>query len=487
MESRLDIVRPTWWSHRFPVFAACVIAIPLSGCGSRPISDPATVLSDTGEIPARHEAAIRMLDATTSRERTVPVLKRMLVTPGYTIRSREAAYAALRRIDPEGLDRFLAIELPRIDAPAWRTRICELIAAQNDVSLTPTLIRAWARPMPGWTGDPSDRPERQALIEIYGAERLPEVLVRVMLDADPIIAANLRARCWELLLVEGERAVVIELLDDAEVSPNDGMFKDLRRIAGLTGIVPVNREEIVWARSLCLEENADFLNDVVEVVEELPPGRREQLELRDLGVLVGAQRLEPRWLAASESELASEIEALVGTEGRRVHSPDFTGWPGRFTERFERTRSRLDWGDLLAIRVAIAALALPPVRDHLFAHAERDLLDRGTELGGIIAIDERGRFEVLEFDPRSRRADNRFEAPQEMFDAGYAGIFHFHHHAQDFDNREFAGPHMGDFTYADSTRANCLVFTFIDQNTLNADYYRHGRVVVDLAELDRPG
>ena len=358
MEFRLDNVRPTWRSHRFLLFAACIMAIPLSGCGSRPISDPAKVLADTGEIPARHEAAIRMLDATTSQARTVPVLRTMLVAPGYTIRSREAAYVALRRIDPEGLNRFLAIELPRIDAPAWRTRICELIAAENDVSLTPTLIRAWARPMPGWTGNLSDRPERQALIEIYGAERLPEVLVRVMLDADPIIAANLRARCWELLLVEGERAVVVELLENAEVAPNDGMFKDLRRIASLTGIVPINREEIVWARSLCREENADFLTDVVEVVEDLPPDRREQLELRDLGVLVGAQRLEPRWLVASESELASEIEALVGAEGRRVHSPDFTGWPGRFTERFERTRPRLDWGDLLAILRHVIVLTL---------------------------------------------------------------------------------------------------------------------------------
>lgn len=459
----------------------------LGGCGQRRISDPAVVLADTGETPARHEAAIRTLDATSGQERTVPVLRRMLVTPGYTVRSREAAFRALRRIDAEGLDRFLAIELPRLDSPAWRTRLCELIAEDGDVSMTPTLIRAWARPMPGWVGESEERPERLALIEMYGLEALPQVLVRVMLDADPIVAANLRARCWELLIVEGEREVVIDLLANAEVAANDGMFRDLRRIADDIGVVPVNREEIIWARSLCRPENAGFMEDVVQSVDTLPASRRATLELRDLGALVGADRIDPSWLAASEVELAAEIAARIGTEDRRVYSPDFTGWPGRFTERFERTKDRLDWGDLLAIRVAIEALSMVPIREHLFAHAERDLLDRRTELGGVIAIDDRGRFEVLEFDPRSRRADNRFEAPQDMFEAGYVGVFHFHHHAQDFDNREYAGPHMGDFAYADSTRANCLVFTFIDQDTLNADYYRHGRVVVDLAELQRPG
>ena len=475
-------------ARRIPRSIAIVaVSLLLGGCGGRTIADPTNVLADTGEIPARHEAAIRMLDATTDPGRSTPVLKRMLVAPGYALRSREAAYIALRRIDSEGLDRFLAIELPRLDSPAWRARICELIAADGDVSMTPTLIRAWARPMPGWIGPPEERPERVALVEMYGEDGLPKVLVQVMLDADPIVAANLRARCWELLLNEGERSLVLDLLRNADVAANDGMFRDLRRIADLTGIVPVNREEIIWARALCRPENATFLDDVVLVVERLPSDRRNALELRDLGIVLGADRLDPRWLEASESALATEIASLVGAEGRRVHSPDFTGWPGRFTERFERTRDRLDWGDLLAIRVAIEALSLPPIREHLFAHAERDLLDRRTELGGVISLDDQGRFEVLEFDPRSRRADNRFEAPQELFDAGYVGVFHFHHHAQDFDNREYAGPHMGDFTYADSTRANCLVFTFIDQNTLNADYYRHGRVVVDLAELDRPG
>ena len=44
-----------------------------------------------------------------------------------------------------------------------------------------------------------------------------------------------------------------------------------------------------------------------------------------------------------------------------------------------------------------------------------------------------------------------------MFDAAYTGVFHFHNHAQKYDNQDYAGPHMGDFAYAEATRANCLV------------------------------
>ena len=40
--------------------------------------------------------------------------------------------------------------------------------------------------------------------------------------------------------------------------------------------------------------------------------------------------------------------------------------------------------------------------------------------------------------------------------------------------------------YADSMRANCLVFTFVHKDTLNVDFYRYGRVIVDLGEVKRP-
>ena len=72
-----------------------------------------------------------------------------------------------------------------------------------------------------------------------------------------------------------------------------------------------------------------------------------------------------------------------------------------------------------------------------------------------------------------------------MLDKAYTSIFHFHMHALKFSNERFAGPSYGDSNYADNTRANCLVFAFINNDTLNVDFYRHDRVVVDLGVIKR--
>lgn len=70
-----------------------------------------------------------------------------------------------------------------------------------------------------------------------------------------------------------------------------------------------------------------------------------------------------------------------------------------------------------------------------------------------------------------------------MFDAGYVALFHFHFHAQSHDNRRYAGPGFGDVQYAEATRANCLVLTFVADDAMNVDFYRHGGVRVDLGAM----
>ena len=467
------------------VLAALLLTIFL-GCGGQSVTDPARVLSDTSEVSARHAAAIGMAEGILGREETIRLLKRMMVSEGYALESREVAWKTMERLDRPQLARLLELNLPRLSAPRWRTRICELIAEQVWIEMTPTLIRAWARKMPGFVGEPADRPERLALIQMYGETQLPEVLVQVMLDADPVVAANLRARCWELLVAEGRLELVVDLLQNADVDRDDGLFRDLRRIAEATDVIPTNREEIAWMRALCLKENEAFLEAIIEAIDQVPAARRSGLEPRDLGIIVGAQRIDPGLLKLDEAELEAILSPRIDRDGRRFYTADFTGHRGTFSERFRNRREKLDWGDLLALVVASEAISLEPIRRHLFDHAERDLLDTGTEFGGVIGIDDRGRFAVEEFPPRTRSGDIRFVAPQALFDAGYSGLFHFHHHAQDYENRKFAGPHLGDFGYAESTRANCLVFTFIDSRTLNADWYRHGGVVVDLGQISRP-
>jgi hypothetical protein len=471
------------------LFGSCGLAALImigGGCAPRPIEDPVAVLSNPNEITGRHYAAMRMLEATGDPSVTSQTLKRVIVADGYFIDVREMAYRRMEAIDREGLKRLLEIQMPKIDALQWRARLCELIAEESWIDMTPTLIRAWARPIPNWVDTPAGRPERLALVEMYGEQKLPDVLVQVMLDADPIVSANLRARCWELLIAEGQRERVVELLKDSEISPKDGMFTDLRTIADRTGIIPRNREEIIWARALCQPENSGFLAAAEEASQRLSEDRRSRLELRDLGILVAAMRIDPSLLKQDEASLYAGLQRDVDVDGRRLYAANFTGWNKSHTERLRDVREKLSWNDLLAMRIAIESLSIDALRSHVFDYAERDLLDDDTEFGGVLAVDKKGRIELLEFPPRLRRGDNRFEATQDLFDAAYSGVFHFHNHAQEFDNAEYAGPHMGDFAYAESTRANCLVFTFIDSRTINADYYRHGGIVVDLGTFRRP-
>jgi len=92
---------------------------------------------------------------------------------------------------------------------------------------------------------------------------------------------------------------------------------------------------------------------------------------------------------------------------------------------------------------------------------------------------------MVEYPSRSRANDKRYESPQTLMDALYTSLFHVHFHAQEYDNRRYAGPHMGDFQFADGTRANCVVLTFVNADHLNVDFYRYDRVVVDLGTIER--
>lgn len=460
--------------------------MPIAACSSTQSDDPAKVLADPKQSTARHRAAVSMLEDQASDDVTVRLLKRAIVVDGYAESSRELAYERLRSLDPEGLRRLLEIRLPRAKRLLWRRWICELIAQDLWLEMTPTLIRAWAQPVPELAEYPEKRPERIALVEMYGEDKLPDVLMSVMLDAHPITAANLRSRCWELLIEEGERGQLVAILSGAEVDTSDGMLTDLREIAKKTGVIPRNREEIFWARALCTHDHAEYLGEVTAAVAAMPESRRNAIEMRDLAIIRAAFQHDPSLLEMSDQALYERLESSVKSRDRNIPTASFEGWSGDYSESLYKVRSKLKWGDLAAMLLAVKALQVEQVRDHIFDYAERDLEDKSTEFGGLFTLDSEGRFVVLEFMPRLKQGDNRFVATQVMFDAGYTALFHFHNHAQSYDNSRYAGPHLGDFTYARNTRANCLVFTFLTSRTIDVDFYRYDRVVVDLGVLPRP-
>lgn len=467
-----------------------VLVAFLAACSSGPtrIADPAETIGDPSKPARRQLQAMNQLDATPEDPEYLRSLLRPITLPGYSLDVRKAAFERLWEYDREGLKNQLALTMPKQQDAAWRLWLCERIAELDWKAMTPTLIRAWAAPTVPWADRNAPRPERLALERLYGADRLTAVLLRELVESDPVVQANLRMRCWELLMSLGQEATLRTLVVEGEIGPRDPLLRDIRNVVSELGVLPRTREEILWARRIGSSENKAYREEAVAALALLSPDRRENLRIRDLNVIVVAAKVDPALLSESEDSLFERLESKLDARDAGKHRADFEGYgPENFTEYLRPQRKELDWADFVAMHLALDAVDVPEVRRHLFDFAERDMLDRTTEFGGMISLDAAGRFELVEFPPRSRSGDLRYEGPPELFEALATGLYHIHLHCQKFDNGRYAGPHLGDFQMADASGANCLVFTFIDSRTLDVDWYRHGRVAVDLGTIARPG
>lgn len=469
------------WLPKLGVLAAVML---VAGCASSvSVDDPIAELSTPSSFPVRQIAAMNMLDEQPS-EAYLAQLHRVIWVPGYTVEVREEALNRLERLDPDGLHRTIRQQLPRMTMWGWLTRLSEIIGERGWRELSPALVSSWARPS-AFVRDETERPEYKALAVLHGEDDLGEVIFDMFVASNSVAEQGLRTRCWQLLHRLGYRDRLITLVAETDPPEDDAMLIDLHAGARDLGIVPHNREEILWLRELRRPERSEFWSQAVVAVEAMSDERRAQLELRDISIAIAAYLHAPELLRRNNGQLYGQLESYLS--GQRHHDAR-TGRMGLQSSRRERLRAfrdELTWGDLAAMLLAVRAFEVPEMVDHLFDYADRDMRDESTEYGGVVNLDEQGRFELLEFPPVIRHHGNKFIAPQAMFDAGYTGLFHFHNHAQRYRNAEHASPGLGDRQYADNTRANCLVFTFIDENTLNMDYYRHGDVVVDMGVIKR--
>lgn len=467
----------------FTVMLIALVVLP-TGCTTAPkIKDPRTELQDVNALPQNHLAAMRMLDAEPNDRAYLEQLHGLIWRPGYTPQVRMAALERLEERDLPGLKVTIRQRFPNLVAWEWLKQLAGVIADRGWIDLTPALVSSWARPTV-FTQDETERPEYQALARLHGDERVGDMVFDLFVESRSVAQHGLRTRCWALLHRLGQRERLLDLVANAEIHPEDAMMMDLRAGVVDLGILPRNREEILWLRQLRMPARETFWAQATEAVQGMDARRRASLELRDLPVVVSAAMHEPDLLRASEAELYARLDSQL--RGRKHHDARSNYNNMRNTaERLYAHRESLTWGDLAAMLLALRAFQTPEMVSHLFDYAERDRLDKTTEYGGILSLDDSGRFILQEFPPRQRRNDNTFMAPQEMFDAGYTGLFHFHYHAQKHRNVEYASPGFGDFRNANETLTNNLVFTFIDQNTLNMDFYRHGGVVVDLGEIKK--
>ncbi len=461
-----------------------VVIVILSSCGAPTLHNPSSTLKETGRSTGVHIQAMEMLDESVGVEdkNYHKQLQRMLWIPGYTNEVRNEALKRLWAFDREGTTRIIRQQLPRIGNWSWLTELCQWIAEEQLTELNEALISSWANPT-SLAQTEKDRPEYIALRQMYGEEQIADLIFETMLAANRAWKQGYRTRCWELLHRLGQRERLVLLLEQTQFDNEDLFFLDLQRAKSDLGIVPHRREEILWIRELAKEEYVPFWNEAKVALANLGNERRDTVEMRDVPIAVSLQRHGGKnAFSRSTNSMLNQIALNIKDE-KHYSETEGGGLFSVNSERFHTHKNKLTWGDAATLEILLTALNVPEVKAHLFDYAKRDNLDESTEYGGVIALDEKGRFEILEFEPKVRTHDRRFNASQDMFDAAYTALFHFHFHAQKLRNGDHAGPGMGDKNYANNTRANCLVFTFINENKMNVDFYRHGGVVIDVGTI----
>jgi hypothetical protein len=448
------------------------------------MTNPSATLQETGRPSAVHTKAMTLLDTQVGIEnkKYQETLQKMIWVPGYTNEARMEALQRLWAYDQPSTSRLIRQHLPRLNNWGWLHELCQWIAEEKVEELDEALISSWSSPTLMVLSE-EERPEYKALVSMYGEDAVVEVIFTSLVQSNKTWKQGYRTRCWELLHRLSERERLVELLNSDAVEEDDGFLLDLRKAMNDFGIVPHRREEILWIRELAKPEYTSFWNEAIDTLNTLHEQRRMDIEMRDIPIAVSLRRHgAPGSLSRTKQQIIESIQQKI--KGQTHYFEEEGG--GRYqqgTELLRSHKSRLTWGDAIAIEIALKALDVPQVRAHLFDYANRDHEDETTEYGGVIALDTKGRFAILEFEPKIRHHDRQFNASQDMFDAAYTALFHFHFHAQKYRNGDHAGPGMGDKNYATNTRANCLVFTYINENTMNVDYYRHTDVVVDLGTI----
>jgi len=467
-----------------PNYLLLMTFLALFHCGGPTMTNPSSTLQETGRPSAVHIKAMTLLDQQVGIENKNyrEMLQRLLWKAGYTNDARMAALRRLWNFDQEGTERIIRQQLPRLDNLTWLTELCQWIADENVIELDEALISSWAAPIP-FIQSEKERPEYKALVQLVGEEAIIDVIFMSLVNSNKAWKQGYRTRCWELLHRLAERERLVELLNSEIITEDDAFLLDLRKAMNDFGVVPFRREEILWIRELAKPEYEAFWVEATETLGELDDNKRSSIEMRDIPIAVSLRRHgEQGGLSRSTGEILRTVEHKIKGQ-KHYFEREGGGSYQANAELLKTTRDVLTWGDAIALEIALKALEVPQVREHLFDYAKRDHEDTTTEYGGVIALDEQGRFEILEFEPRVRHHDRRFNASQDMFDAAYTALFHFHFHAQEYRNGDHAGPGMGDKNYATNTRANCLVFTYVNEDSMNVDYYRHSNVVVDLGTI----
>lgn len=363
----------------------------------------------------------------------------------------------------------------------------------------PAMIRSLSRP---WPGVPDvARPEYNGIDALSPAKGVQKAVEDVFLNPPEetgifglVPADKVRADAWDLLgridPTGDTRAALVTGADAAK----PGAVADMRAAMTDFRTLPLTGDELQWLIQLHDfrdQANRQWWGEAAAAVAAIDTAKAPKLQLRHLEPIRWATAHHPSWISATREELLSEIrQRLTGRVFDRRRARDIERWRPA-PERLADWESKLSWADCVAILVVDEALRNQAAVQALFAQAEMDREDKTAEYGGLLRVDEFGPHAatstVVLYPPRpgAREGDRHFVASTDMINQGAHSLAHYHFHAQERRNSEFAGPSADDLVYSARSGRTCLVFTSAGDGAMDADYYQPDGAVIDLGELKK--
>lgn len=463
------------------MIVTCLLAGFFSGCASTPrqVSDPIALMLKKDEgISTRLDAAKQAQRQMPDDPKRIAALQTLVWEFGHPQELRHYAIDQLIAHDEAGFRQQMHRRIVQVNN--WGTIEYLFKVAQErgwGDSFTPTVVRQYARHVTGMKEE--DRPERKILKEMHPDQSVEETIFNVFVQSGKEEKIISQADAWDLL---GRISTKAQMLDYLKRTPSDSaMVIDLKAAATDLNVIALNKEGSLWLSYLRKPVMSGYWLQLKDRVAKLTEDQKKDLKLRHLAALLASSAEQ---LQSSRIDLISSINAHINSQKHYLKGATYDGGAADHPQEFSQWVDKLTWPDLLVINQLIGAIQSHAVTSNLFAWADQDKVDTSTEYGGTIRKDD-GVYEAKLYKPRIRRHDRRFYPTPAMYDDLYTALAHYHFHAQNFHNEDYAGPGLGDLKFAKLNQFPCLTFTFIDQNNMNVDYYQEDDIVVDLGMIVR--
>ncbi len=482
----MQTIGGTRMAARAMLLLAGLVMICVTGCGGPPkhFDDPVTVMlnKEEGMVP-RWAAAAQAEKELPSDPKRIKALQRIVWERGYPADWSNYAVDQLLAQDEAAARKFLGTSIVLVNDWDTTNYIIDLAVNRNWTDFVPALVRSYARTSAGFRD--VDRPERKAIEKLAPGKSLEQVVMEVF-AADPSRPIEQRAAAWQLLYrLGGDHAKMQELLLAQPARGNDPLLLDLQWAARDLGVIPINLETITWARMLRTEPYRAFAESATKAVAKLGPEQRLGLELRHLPILVFLDYHEAAVLGRSRAELLAEAQQFVAGQQHHLKGPTFDGPMDEHPQELRNWQEKLCWADLATLHVVERVMADRRVVGQWFEQGDADVADESTEYGGLVRVSEKGEPLAQKYSPMMRENNYKYYPPKELAFDAYTALAHYHFHAQEYKNRRYAGPGIGDLDMVKRQQFGALVLTFIDKDKINVDYYQAPEIVIDMGTISR--